>query len=44
MAGDLPGRKSPACTSNPCIGSVYMALYNASAAGVKAVHLSLQVG
>lgn len=44
MAGDLPGHTSPACTSEPCIGSVYMALYNASAVGVKAVDQSLKVG
>ena len=43
MAGDLPGKKSPPCTSQPCIGSVYMALYNASAISVKAVDKSLQV-
>jgi xylan 1,4-beta-xylosidase len=44
MAGDLPGKTSPSCTKPPCIGSVYMALYNASAVGVKSVHESLQVG
>ena len=45
MAGDLPGKApSPPCDKPPCIGSVYMALYNASAVGVKAVHQSLQVG
>jgi hypothetical protein len=44
MAGDLPGKKSPSCTKPPCIGTVYMALYNASAVGVKAVHSSLKVG
>ena len=44
MAGDLPGKKAPACTKPPCVGSVYMALYNASAVGVKAVDESLKVG
>ena len=41
MAG---GDRTPACTSQPCIGSTYMSLYNASAVGVKAVHPSLHVG
>ena len=41
MAG---GANTPHCTSEPCIGSTYMSLYNASAVGVKAVHSSLQVG
>lgn len=42
--GVAGGANTPHCTSEPCIGSTYMALYNASAVGVKAVHPSLQVG
>eukprot|EP00729_Bicosta_minor_P028291 gene28291-1637_t len=41
MAG---GDHTPPCTSQPCIGSTYMQLYNASAVGVKAVHPSLKIG
>ena len=42
--GVAGGAHTPPCTSEPCIGSTYMALYNASAVGVKAVHPSLKVG
>ena len=40
----MSGGVTPACTSDPCIGGHYMALYNASAVAIKAVDPSLKVG
>ena len=40
----MSGGVTPPCTSDPCIGGHYMALYNASAVAIKAVDPSLKVG
>ena len=40
----MSGGVTQPCTSDPCIGGHYMALYNASAVAIKAVDPSLKVG
>ena len=44
FGGNSAGGSTPPCSRPPCIGSDYMALYNASAVAVKAVHPSFKVG
>jgi xylan 1,4-beta-xylosidase len=44
FGGNSAGGSTPRCSRPPCIGSDYMALYNASAVAVKAVHPSFKVG